>query len=90
MASSKAKVGVNSESNSLKESKSNAGSSSAGEASPNSRVYCLEDLETIATVGEFPNSTQAGKVKWIMHFIIIVQYGWVLKVSTTVQQQDDN
>lgn len=51
MASSKAKVAVNSETNSLKESKSNA-SSSAGEASPNNRIYCLDDLETMATVGE--------------------------------------
>ncbi|XP_029302986.1 putative serine/threonine-protein kinase PRKY isoform X2 [Cottoperca gobio] len=50
MASSKAKVGVNSETNSQKESKSN-GSSSTGEASPNNRTYCLDDLETIATVG---------------------------------------
>ncbi|KAK1876422.1 cAMP-dependent protein kinase catalytic subunit PRKX [Dissostichus eleginoides] len=48
MASSKAKVGVNSETNLLKESKS---SSSAGEASPNNRTYSLDDLETLATVG---------------------------------------
>lgn len=47
MASSKAKVGVNSE---TKESKSN-GSNSVGEASPSQRIYCLDDLETIATVG---------------------------------------
>lgn len=51
MASSKAKVGVNSETSSLKESKSNA-SSSAEDASPNNRIYCLDDLETVATVGE--------------------------------------
>ncbi|XP_071403289.1 cAMP-dependent protein kinase catalytic subunit PRKX [Centroberyx affinis] len=53
MASSKAKVGVNNETNSLKESKSNASNSvmSAGEASPNNRIYSLDDLETIATVG---------------------------------------
>lgn len=51
MASSKAKVGVSSETNSLKDNKSNA-SSSAAEASPNIRIYCLDDLETIATVGE--------------------------------------
>ncbi|XP_035768814.1 cAMP-dependent protein kinase catalytic subunit PRKX [Neolamprologus brichardi] len=50
MASSKAKVGVTSETNSLKESKSNA-SSSAEDASPNNRTYCLDDLETVATVG---------------------------------------
>ncbi|KAI3365835.1 hypothetical protein L3Q82_000718 [Scortum barcoo] len=49
MASSKAKVGVNSETNSLKESKSNA-TGSAGEASPNNRIYSLDELETIATV----------------------------------------
>lgn len=51
MASSKAKVGVNSETNALKDSKSNA-SSSAEDASPNNRTYCLDDLETVATVGE--------------------------------------
>lgn len=51
MASSKAKVGANSETNSLKESKSNA-SSSAGEASAHNRIYSLEELDTIATVGE--------------------------------------
>lgn len=51
MASSKAKVGVNSEPNSLKESKSN-GTSSAGEATPNNRMYCLDELEMVATVGE--------------------------------------
>lgn len=52
MASSKAKVGVNSETNSMSENKSNA-SSSAGETSANNWIYCLDDLETIATVGEF-------------------------------------
>uniref|UniRef100_A0A667XQZ0 Protein kinase cAMP-dependent X-linked catalytic subunit n=1 Tax=Myripristis murdjan TaxID=586833 RepID=A0A667XQZ0_9TELE len=53
MASSKAKVGVTLENNSIKESKSNASNSvmPAGEASPNNRIYCLDDLETIATVG---------------------------------------
>lgn len=51
MASSKAKVGVNSETSSLKEMKCNA-SGSTGEASPSIRMYCLDDLETIATVGE--------------------------------------
>lgn len=53
MASSKAKVGVNMETNAVKENKSNAGSS-AGEASPspNVRIYSLDDLDTIATVGE--------------------------------------
>lgn len=55
MASSKAKAGVNIESNSLKETKSNA-SGSAGEASSNIRIYCLDDLETIATVGELQES----------------------------------
>ncbi|XP_004564174.1 cAMP-dependent protein kinase catalytic subunit PRKX [Maylandia zebra] len=50
MASSKAKVGVNSETNALKDSKSNA-SSSAEDASPHNRTYCLDDLETVATVG---------------------------------------
>ncbi|KAG7236066.1 hypothetical protein INR49_001345 [Caranx melampygus] len=49
MASSKAKVGV-SETNSLKESKS-SGSGSSGEAAPNHRIYSLDDLETVATVG---------------------------------------
>lgn len=51
MASSKAKVVVNGESNPLKDTKSNAGSS-AGEASQNIRIYSLDDLESIATVGE--------------------------------------
>ena len=51
MASSKVKSGVNSETNSLKESQSSA-SSLAGEAAPNNRIYCLDDLETMATVGE--------------------------------------
>lgn len=51
MASSKAKLGVNSETNSLKESNSSGGGP-AGEASPNHRIYCLDDLETVATVGE--------------------------------------
>lgn len=55
MASSKAKAGVNIESNSLKETKSNA-SGSAGEASSNMRIYSLDDLETIATVGELLES----------------------------------
>lgn len=52
MASSKAKVGVNMETN-AKENKSSAGSS-AGETSPspNVRIYSLDDLDTIATVGE--------------------------------------
>uniref|UniRef100_A0A8C2XQI1 Protein kinase cAMP-dependent X-linked catalytic subunit n=1 Tax=Cyclopterus lumpus TaxID=8103 RepID=A0A8C2XQI1_CYCLU len=50
MASSKAKVGVLSEPNSLKEIKSTA-SCSAGEAAANNRIYCLDDLETMATVG---------------------------------------
>lgn len=51
MASSKAKVGVNSEPSSQKENKGN-GTSSAGEAAPNNRMYCLDELETVATVGE--------------------------------------
>lgn len=51
MASSKAKVGVNMETNVAKENKSSAGSS-AGETSPNIRIYSLDDLDTIATVGE--------------------------------------
>lgn len=53
MASSKAKVGVNGGSNSAKETKG-IPSSPAGEASPNIRIYSLDDLETIATVGECP------------------------------------
>lgn len=57
MASSKAKAGVNSEANSLKESKSN-GTSSAGEAAPNKRMYCLDELETVATVGELHTGTR--------------------------------
>lgn len=57
MASSRAKVGVNCEPNSLKESKSN-GSSQAGEAAPNKRIYCLDDLETVATVGELQEPLQ--------------------------------
>lgn len=53
MASSKTKVGFNMETNPVKENKSSAGSS-AGESSPlpNVRIYCLDDLDTIATVGE--------------------------------------
>lgn len=53
MASSKAKVGVNMETNVVKENKSSAGSS-AGETSPsaNLRMYSLDELDTIATVGE--------------------------------------
>lgn len=50
MASSKAKAVVNGETNPLKDTKSNAGSS-AGEASQNIRIYSLDDLESIATVG---------------------------------------
>ncbi|KAJ3584365.1 hypothetical protein NHX12_014860 [Muraenolepis orangiensis] len=53
MASPKAKVGVlTTDSNTLKDSKSSNGvSSAAAEAPLNNRVYCLDDLETIATVG---------------------------------------
>ncbi|XP_075873584.1 cAMP-dependent protein kinase catalytic subunit PRKX isoform X1 [Nelusetta ayraudi] len=51
MASSKAKAAVaNGETNPAKDAKSKAGGS-AGEASPNIRVYSLDDLESIATVG---------------------------------------
>lgn len=49
MASSKAKVGVSGDSSIVKDNKS---SSPAGEASPHNRMYCLDDLETVATVGE--------------------------------------
>ncbi|CAL8291134.1 unnamed protein product [Lota lota] len=45
-----AKVGVLPDANPLKESKS-SNAMSAEEASLNKRVYCLDDLETIATVG---------------------------------------
>lgn len=53
MASSKARVGGNLETSVGKESKSIAGGS-AGETSPspNARLICLHDLDTIATVGE--------------------------------------
>ena len=51
MASPKAKAVLNNEAGSLKDGKS-SGSSPAGEAS-NNRIYCLDDLDTIATVGEF-------------------------------------
>lgn len=55
MASSKAKVGVG-ETNSAKESKSN-GSGPSGEAAPNHRMYSLDELETVATVGELSCQT---------------------------------
>ncbi|XP_024918079.1 cAMP-dependent protein kinase catalytic subunit PRKX isoform X1 [Cynoglossus semilaevis] len=51
MASPKAKVvSVNSETNSLKDCKSN-GSGPGGETAQNHRMYSLDDLETVATVG---------------------------------------
>lgn len=62
MASSKAKVGVNMETNAVKESKSSPGGS-AGETSPSpspsERVRSLDDLDTIATVGEAPAGAPA-------------------------------
>lgn len=63
MASSKAKVGVNMETNVAKENKSSAGSS-AGETSPspNIRIYSLDDLDTIATVGEALTGAGSDKV----------------------------
>lgn len=67
MASSKTKVGVNMETNTVKENKSSAGSS-AGETSPspspspNVRIYCLDDLDTIATVGESITGYSSGKL----------------------------
>lgn len=66
MASSKAKVGVTSETNSLKESKSNA-SSSAEDASPNNRTYCLDDLETVATVGELTTTFDLSMTVRVSH-----------------------
>lgn len=53
MASSKAKVGVHMETNAAKENKS-SGNSSAGETSLTVRMYSLDELDTIATVGEAP------------------------------------
>lgn len=65
MASPKAKVvSVNSETNSLKDCKSN-GSGPGGETAQNHRMYSLDDLETVATVGEFQlchRSTLCAKV----------------------------
>lgn len=63
MASSKTKLGVNMETNTVRENKSIAGSS-AGETSPspNVRIYCLDDLDTIATVGEsLPGDPQSSQ-----------------------------
>ncbi|KAF0045679.1 hypothetical protein F2P81_002208 [Scophthalmus maximus] len=50
MASSKAKVGLNNDTIPAKESKSGGGGGPAGDAAPNHRMYCLDDLETVATV----------------------------------------
>lgn len=63
MASSKAKVEVNMETNAVKENKSSAGSST-GETStsPNVRIYSLDDLDTIATVGEALTGASSDKL----------------------------
>lgn len=53
MASSKAKAGVLGESGPLKEAKGAGGAPPAGEAAANSRSYSLEELDTVATVGEY-------------------------------------
>lgn len=63
MASSKAKVGVNMETNAVKENKSSAGSSAEETSpSPNVRIYSLDDLDTIATVGEALTGASSDKL----------------------------
>lgn len=82
MASSKTKVGFNMETNTVKENKSSAGSS-AGETSPapNVRVYCLDDLDTIATVGE-SLTRQFWQVFHVLFFKLNISIGFTFATSS--------